>query len=353
MTTNNKTTRRLPKSSFRHAATAAAALTLLASATAAHAGQILLVNAIDQVNGGIATYRYAADGSGNFSASSRTLVTTDLRNNNWLVNGPSTGTVPYLWETDAFGGIKRYSTSGTSQQYVQAAVGFANNQSQSVEDSSGNAYVRIFSNSSSGHNGAIEKFDTSVTGTLLVATQGSGLAIGPDGNIYQANWIQGNQSTGSIEKYSTSGTDLGQFAAYSGNTPTELGFDSHGDLFALIGNTRIDEWGPTGSYIGTFKSGLPNTLGGGRAQDPNSMAIDGNDNIWLAQGYGSLYKISPTGTVTNFDLSNSGLAAYSVAILNTGNAAPEPSTALLLAGAGLLFAGRGRKLVHRFNKSSL
>ncbi len=216
---------------------------------------------------------------------------------------------------------------------------------QGVESSSGTVYFR----NDNRQNGYYAQFGIAAVTpsgamSIVTTTQGNGLAIGPDGNLYQANWTQG--STGSIEKFSTSGTDLGQFAAYSGNTPTELAFDSNGDLFALIGDTRIDEWGPTGSYIGTFKSGLPNTFAC-CSNAPNNFAIDSDNNIWLAHGSGSIYEITSGGTVTNFDFSNSGIQARSVAILNTGSAAPEPSTALLLAGAGLLLAGRGRKLAQQ------
>ncbi len=317
------------QSASRQTLPLAALLALLGTATAANAGQILLVNAIDSVHGGIATYSYAPDSNGNFVASSRTLLTSSLRNSNWLVQGPAGATVPYLWETDAYAGINRYSTTGVSQQYAQPVSDC--DQCQSVEDSFGNAYVKQVNTSK------IAKIAPDGSGGLITSTGSNGLTIGPDGYLYTQPF-----STGVIEKYTTGGADAGQFAAYSGVGVSQLAFDSHGNLFGLSGNNLV-EWNSTGSYLGVFKSGLPGTLGGGRSQDPNSFAIDGNDNIWLAQGYGSLYKITANGTLTNFDLSNSGLQAFSVAVLDTGAATPEPSTGLLLLGAGCLCAlGRRR-----------
>ncbi len=312
----------------------ATVLALFGAATAAQAGEILLVNAIDSVHGGIATYAYSQDGSGNFIAGSRSLLTASLRNSDWLTSGPNGTAVPNLWETDAYGGINRYSSAGTSLNYVQPTV-LIDNQSQSVEDASGNAFVR------ESNTAGIEKVSPDGSSAHLISAGSGGLAIGPDGNLYTALY------SGGIEKYSTSGSDLGQFGAYSGQ-PTQLAFDSHGDLFGLIGNTRIDEWGPDGTYLGIFKSGLPNSFGGGRRQDPNSFAIDSQNNIWLAQGYGSLYQITPNGTVTNFDGSNAGLQMFSVAVLDvTPSDAPEPATGFLFLGAGTFLVWGRRQLERR------
>ncbi len=350
MTTKDQTTTRLPKSTFRHAATVAATLALLASATAAHAGEIMLVNAFDQSISRLVTYQYTADGSGNFSASSRTtLAVNDY--NGWVVDGPSTGTVPYKFGFQGTGLTKYTSTGAQPVQYTSGNNVVINPQMQAVESSSGTVYLRN-DNRSNNYYGqfGIAAVTPSGAFSVVTTTQGNGLAIGPDGYLYQANWTQG--STGSIEKFSTSGTDLGQFAAYSGSTPTELAFDSNGNLFGLVNGTRLDEWSSTGTYMGTFKSGLPATLVC-CSNAPNTFAIDSNDNFWWSQGAGSLYKITPGGTVSTFDFSSSGIQARSVAILDTGNAAPEPSTGLLIAGTGLLLAGRSRKLAQRLNKSGL
>lgn len=312
----------------------AALLALFGTATAAHAGQILYVNAINTGTGAIATYSFSQNGSGDFSASTMSLVTTGLRNSDWLVQGQTGATVPYLWETDAYGGAQQYTSAGTALLYTQPYPSI--NQSQSVEDSSGNIYTRNYPNF------YIGKTTPGGTGTgSFVSVSGSGLAIDPSGIIYSAQ-------NGNIEKYSGSGADLGVFATYTGGAPSQLQFDSKGDLFGLVNNTTLVEWGSTGSYLGIFASSLPNTLGGGRSQDPNSFAIDGKDNIFLAQGYGSLYEISSTGTVSTFESTSSGFQMYSVAVLSV-QTTPEPSTGLLFLGAASFLLWGSRKYGKRVN----
>ena len=79
-----------------------------------------------------------------------------------------------------------------------------------------------------------------------------GIAIDGSGNIYAANW-----GTNTVEKFSSTGTDLGVFAASNLNHPAGLAFDRNGDLYvANYWGTTIEEFSPGGTDLGTFASGL-------------------------------------------------------------------------------------------------
>ena len=316
-----------------------AAITMvLGTSASAMAGEILLVNGFDTSNdNAYSTFAYSPDGSGGFSASGRTVLTSQAPYNGLLVQGPQGQSVPYLWETDTTGGFSRYTLSGTLQLHFDGnrdhsvfAIDFIDKTGQAVEDPAGNFYAH------QGGTNRLLKISPDGTVSLIANGQAVGMAWGPDGLLYMAD------DSGFIHRYSTSGTEHPAFGTWdvSDYQPTVLGFDSHGNLFGLVSQTKIVKWSADGTYQGVFASGLPNNIYSTFGVR-NSFAIDGNDNIFFLQAWGSLYKISPTGTVTLFDNTND-MFMSSVAVINDG-VTPEPSTGLLLLGGGCILAVARRR----------
>ena len=57
-----------------------------------------------------------------------------------------------------------------------------------------------------------------------------------------------------IEKFSSNGTDLGDFATTTGE-PYALAFDRSGNLYvSILGNNEIEEFSSSGADLGTFAS---------------------------------------------------------------------------------------------------
>jgi sugar lactone lactonase YvrE len=68
-----------------------------------------------------------------------------------------------------------------------------------------------------------------------------------------SNW-NGIDYKGTIEKFSSTGTDLGVFASTVEN-PTGLAFDRAGNLYVAEPNSNtIEEFSPTGTDLGNFAS---------------------------------------------------------------------------------------------------
>jgi sugar lactone lactonase YvrE len=221
-------------------------------------------------------------------------------------------------------------------------------------DSSGNLYVANILSST------IMKFTPSGVGSLFADEKDYGLrgiAVDSKDNLYA--------SLGTIiEKFSSSGTDLGVFAntgfdravvlacdhednlyaaMYSSNkiveftsdgvgstiasgtpavwSPQGLAIDSENNVYvANSPNNAIEKFSSTGTDLGVFAT-ITNPLG---------MAFDSNDNLYVANaGSGNnVREFSSAGTDLGV-LAGSGTAFY-IAIQT-----PEPSTLSLLALAGL------------------
>ena len=82
-----------------------------------------------------------------------------------------------------------------------------------------------------------------------------GIAFDADGNLYV-----GNDAAFVIEKFSSSGADLGPFVSLPGaGSAYGLAFDRNGNLFAANYSDRtIVGFSPTGASLGIFASGLGN-----------------------------------------------------------------------------------------------
>jgi sugar lactone lactonase YvrE len=132
----------------------------------------------------------------------------------------------------------------------------------------------------------IEKFSSSGTDLGPFATTGlngpEGLAFDKQGNLYVVNFLSGN-----IEKFSQTGVDLGPFIS-----PAFIGFDNiiidgSGNLYAtsyISGN--VEKFSSTGADLGVFASFQS------RAYD---LAFDSTGNLYVAEQPNNVEKFSPTG----------------------------------------------------------
>ena len=156
---------------------------------------------------------------------------------------------------------------------------------------------------------SIVKFD-SQTGQSL-GTFASGLylpdsiAVDNSGNVYVAT---GGNDT--IEKYSSSGTDLGVFA--SGFAVSTLTFGSDGNLYAASGyNGTVERFSPTGECLGILASGL------GLAY-PSSSSFDSSGTFYIANNATkSIIAVQSTGIASAFVTSS--LMPIGLAFAANGN----------------------------------
>ena len=159
----------------------------------------------------------------------------------------------------------------------------------------------------------IEDFVAPGTGGLHGPT---GMAYGPDGNLYVANATAGANNI--VEFNGQTGASIGVFASGL-NGPTGLRYDSlDGNFYAtnfgnFAGNT-VSRINTSGMVLGNFGSGH---------QLPTSIAIDTGGNIYVGE-FGA-------GAVKKFNAAGSLLATGTVGA--TGGLSFNPNTNQLLAAS--------------------
>jgi streptogramin lyase len=171
------------------------------------------------------------------------------------------------------------------------------------------------------------------TVALFVSSLGSslpaGIAVDASGNIWTANSFSQD-----VSKFSSLGALLSPSTGFplSSNsiTPVRIAIDSNGNAWVVCGGFEARGYGvfklsPSGDPL----SGDGGFVGGGLGE-PSAIAIDGADNVWVANGnYDSGY---PPSSITEFSNSGTPLSptgvgftgggistAASIAIDNSGN----------------------------------
>ena len=179
----------------------------------------------------------------------------------------------------------KYSSTGTF--LFSIATGLVYAQGVAV-DHAGNVYVGDASANK------IEKFSSTGSDLGTFASSGlsapRGLAFDTAGNLYVVN--SGNST---VEKFSPTGTDLGVFAGSPLSGPFALAFDAAGNLYVSNGGSwDIDKFSSTGTFLGVFTHG--NIYNGGGMGVPGGLAFDSADNLYVANSNSSIEKFTPTGT---------------------------------------------------------
>ncbi len=136
--------------------------------------------------------------------------------------------------------------------------------------------------------GTVERYSSSGTDLGTFASVGEPLrylAFDKAGNLYV------DSQTGIVYESSATGTSLGAVASVSG-IANGLAFDSSGNLY--VGNyslSQVEKFSPTGVDLGTFAStGLDN---------PSGLAFDKAGNLYVANyANGTVEKFSPEAPIS-------------------------------------------------------
>jgi sugar lactone lactonase YvrE len=209
-------------------------------------------------------------------------------------------------------------------------------------DKSGNLYVT--GQDSSDH--VLEKVTPGGVASVIhdfgSSTTPAGLAFDSAGNLFIATY----GSADTIEKFSSTGADLGAFASTPGTSSQghisrSLAFDGAGNLYVTTQlNNTIWKYAPNGSKS-VFASGGP-------LDNPYGLAFDSAGNLFtVSLGNDKIVKFSPDGSSsTVFATSANGLNGpqflaitddngVPLPLANQATATPLPSSAL----AGLVLLG--------------
>lgn len=129
----------------------------------------------------------------------------------------------------------------------------------------------------------VKTFGTAGTGeeqfkepqALAVGAEGALYILDTGNNRVDEYTVKGKEKAKHIRNFGKEGTGTGQLKASHGITT-----DSAGDVYvADTGNNRIEEFGPTGTFIQTFgKEGATE----GKLKAPGAVAIDHENNAWIA-----------------------------------------------------------------------
>lgn len=191
-------------------------------------------------------------------------------------------------------------------------------------DSAQNIYVAEIANNTisqyTSSGSFLQSFSTGIGGWAAIR----GIAVDSSGNIYVSDG-------GSIKKFASNGSSLGNFASGL-NATTGIAFDASGNLLVASGGGGVYKIDSTGSVTATYT-----TTGGASA-----VAVDPLGNFYTANSNG-VDKFNSSGTLlTTFAGSNYYLTQIAVSPINV----PEPTTTVfaLVSVATLTVVARRKKL---------
>jgi len=192
-------------------------------------------------------------------------------------------------------------------------------------DAAGNIYVADDNNNmvrKIGTNGMVSTYAGSDSTGLINGPAASSALFGPtgvtvdaNGNVYIAdagnNIIRMVNTSDSVSTYAGSTNEAatnGPLLSASFNNPTGLAIDKSGNIFvADMLNGMIREISPSTGMVTTLAGSGDTTAsvnGTGTAASfyfPNSLAVDGSDNVYVTEYATNLIrKVGPTGVVTTF-----------------------------------------------------
>lgn len=114
-----------------------------------------------------------------------------------------------------------------------------------------------------------------VIATIATGVANDGAAIGPDGSIYV-----GDYNNDQILHYTVNGILLGSFP--TGIAPQGLTFGPNGDLYVTTTSSTVEEYTPTGSYVGLFI-----TAGSGGLNNAKDIVWGPDGNAYVLSFYNS------------------------------------------------------------------
>ena len=176
-------------------------------------------------------------------------------------------------------------------------------------DSAGNMYISQFNNiivqiTSTGGVSTIAglagsaAFADATRGTNARFSNPQGIAVGPDGNLYVADYLNkrirkivpsGYFPVTTFAGSGTFGTADGSAATAKFSYPKDIAFDSAGNMY-VADNTSIRKITPDGT-VSTFVGGL-GTI--------NGLTVDKRDGTIYVAANGNIRKITPGGVVSTF-----------------------------------------------------
>jgi hypothetical protein len=184
--------------------------------------------------------------------------------------------------------IYKFNSAGTRTVFISFTDVSGTQIDWLAFDSKGNLFA------GSPPNGVILKITPAGVATnFATGITPAGIAFDAVGNLFAIN----TAGTGSIVKYTPSGTPTPFVSNLGGGGPTGLAFDSNGNLYvSFAGNQMIGG----GSIVKFAPNGTPSPFASGLFL-PAGLAVDGANNLYVADvGSGSIFRFTPTRTKTTF-----------------------------------------------------
>ncbi len=154
----------------------------------------------------------------------------------------------------------------------------------------------------------------------LTSTGPRGLALDGLGNLYVAK-----NSSGTVGKYTTSGTTVNHSLITGLNGPSSVAVDPDGYLFVASFDGTIGKYNLDGSPLNrALISGL---------RGPSSIALDGKGHLFVVESYvGRIGEYTTSGEPVNASLISGLTNAWGIAIIPEPPPLPLASAALVLFG---------------------